>query len=94
MKNKSPSLLFLKLDKLVGVTPIIGIRNSVKEQYPDIMKDISKYEVDVRNHIHIGEPPDPDRIRTYEPLTGLEHITSNVWHYDTDYVLGNKPLLN
>lgn len=83
----------IKLDKLVGVTPIMGIRDKVQDQFPDIMKELGEYGVDVRTHIHIGEPPDPNRIRTYEPLPGLEHITSNVWHYDTDYVSGNKPIL-
>jgi hypothetical protein len=47
----------------------------------------------VRTHVHIGEIPDPNRIRTYEPLDGLEHISSNVWHYDTDYVSNQRPTL-
>jgi len=83
----------IKLDKLVGVTPIMGIRDKVQDQFPDIMKELGEYGVDVRTHIHIGEPPDPNRIRTYEPLTGLEHISSNVWHYDTDYVSNQRPTL-
>jgi len=83
----------IKLDKLVGVTPIMGIRDKVQDHYPNIMKELSEYGVDVRTHIHIGEIPDPNRIRTYEPITGLEHISSNVWHYDTDYVSKQRPKL-
>jgi len=83
----------IKLDKLVGVTPIMAIREEVQDQFPDIMKELSEYGVDVRTHIHIGEPPNPNRIRTYAPLDGLEQISSNVWHYDTDYVSNQRPTL-
>ncbi len=83
----------IKLDKLVGVTPIMGIRDKVQDQFPEIMKELGENGVDIRTHIHIGEIPDPNRIRTFEPLDGLEHISSNVWHYDTDYVSNQRPTL-
>lgn len=85
--------ILIKLDKLVGVTSIMGIKDGVQDEYPEIMKELGEYGVDVRTHIHIGEPPDPNRIRTYRPLDGLEHISSNVWHYDTDFVAGKRPIL-
>ena len=91
VRNYTDTLI--KLDKLVGVNPIMGIRDKVQDHYPDIMKELGSYGVDVRTHIHIGEIPDLNRTRTYEPLTGLEHISSNVWHYDTDYVLNQRPKL-
>jgi len=84
----------IKLDKLVGVTPIMGIRDVVQQYYPNLMTELKRYGVDVRTHIHIGEAPNPQRIRTWEPIEGLEKITSNVWHYDKDHVLGKRPLLN
>ncbi len=83
----------IKLDKLVGVTPIMGIRDKVQEYYPEIMTELEKYGVDVRTHIHIGKAPDVNRIRTWEPIEGLEKITSNVWHYDKDHVLNKRPKL-
>ena len=83
----------IKLDKLVGVTSVMGIRDKVQEHYPEIMEELSEYCVDLRTHIHIGDIPDPNRIRTWEPINKLENITSNVWHYDTDYVMGQRPKL-
>ena len=71
----------------------MGIGENVQDHYPDIMKKLGEYGVDVRTHIHIGESPDPNRIRTWRPINGLENISSNVWHYDTDYVLKQKPKL-
>jgi hypothetical protein len=83
----------IKLDKLVGITPILGVRDKVQEYYPDIMDELNKYGVDVRTHIHIGEAPDINRIRTWDPIEGLEKISSNVWHYDKDHVLKRRPKL-
>ena len=83
----------IKLDKLVGVTPIMGIRDKVQEHYPNIMTELSRYDIDLRKHIHIGEAPDPDRVRTWEPIEGLEKITSNVWHYDSNHVRKKRPKL-
>jgi len=84
----------IKLDKLIGVTPIMGIRDVVQDQYPNILEELGKYGVDLRTHTHIGEPPDPNRVRTYEPSDGLENVSHNVWHYDTDYASNKNPTLN
>lgn len=83
----------IKIDKLVGITPIMGIRDKIQEYYPNIMSELEEYGVDVRTHIHIGEAPDINRIRTWIPIEGLEKITSNVWHYDKDHVLNKRPKL-
>ncbi len=83
----------VKIDRLVGVTTIMGIRDKVQEYYPNIISELEEYGVDVRTHMHIGEAPDNNRIRTWEPIEGLEKITSNVWHYDKDHVLNKRPKL-
>ena len=75
----------LKLDTLTGVTPIFGIRDVVISEYPEL----ANYP-HLRVHRHIGEPPDPNRIRTWEPPLNQPPYT---WHYDTDYVNGKKVLL-
>ena len=71
----------------------MGIRDKVQDHYPDIMKELRNYGVDVRTHIHIGEISVPNRKRTWKPLVGLEHISSNVWRYDFDYILNQRPKL-
>jgi hypothetical protein len=83
----------IKIDKLVGICPIMGIRDKVVSHYPNIISELEKYGADIRTHIHIGKAPDINRIRTWDPIDDLENITSNVWHYDKNYVLNKRPLL-
>ena len=75
----------LKLDTLTGVTPIFGIRDVVISEYPEL----ANYP-HLRIHRHIGEPPDQNRVRTWEPPLNQPPYS---WHYDTDYVNGKKVLL-
>ena len=74
----------LKLDTLAGVLPIFGIRDTVLSEYPDLLN----YPY-LRVHRHIGEPPDPNRTRTWEPPLNQPQYT---WRYDSDYVEG-KPVI-
>ena len=82
------------LDDLAGVKPIFGVRDRVEKAYPGVKNYLREtYGVDVRRHLHIGRNRDPDRTRTWEPLDGLEHVTSNVWHFDKRYSEGAPPKL-
>jgi len=84
-----------KLDALVGIEPIFGIRDTVSQAYPDIINELTmKYRADVRRHIHIGCNSDPARVRTWEPIDGLEAVTARLWHFDRDYANGNPVELN
>ena len=80
-----------KLDKLAGVESIFGIRGPVKAEYPGIEGKLSKYNVDIRKHIHIGEDyHSEDRKRIWEPPLDQP---AHTWHYDKDYVKGRPPEL-
>ena len=80
----------IKLDKLVGVESIIGIRWIIYLHYPTIFKDLKKYDVDVREHIHIGGNKHPYRKREWIPELKQ---SKNTWHYDREYVKGIEPKL-
>ncbi len=73
-----------KLDTLIGVTPIFGIRDTVLAKYPDL-----KTYPNLRVHTHIGKAPDPNRVRTWNPPLNQPSYT---WRYDMNYVMG-KPVL-
>ena len=73
----------LKLDTLAGVLPIFGIRDTVLSEYPEL----ANYP-HLRIHRHIGNPPDPNRTRTWEPPLNQPPYS---WRYDSDYVEG-KPV--
>ena len=70
-----------KLDSLAGVTPIFGIRDTILAEHPEL-----KTYPGLRVHRHIGEPPNPERTRTWEPPLNQPQYT---WRYDSDYVEGN-----
>ncbi len=73
-----------KLDTLIGVTPIFGIRDTVLAKYLDL-----KTYPNLRVHTHIGKVPDPNRVRTWDPPLNQPSYT---WRYDMDYMSG-KPVL-
>ena len=75
----------LKLDTLTGVTPIFGIRDTVLTEYPELVN-----YPHLRVHRHIGEPPDPNRTRTWEPPLNQPQYS---WRYDSAYVEGHRVLL-
>lgn len=90
----------IKLDKLVGVTSVMGIKTEVLNTYPNIMEELREYnDVDVREHIHIGDKnypfgwrqfSDPNRKRLWVPALDQPKET---WSYDTDYMAGKRILL-
>lgn len=81
----------IKLSQLAGVSPIFGIRDVIREKYGDEIDGLaSKYGVDVRRHIHVGELPDPDRIRLWEPPLAQSRES---WSFDTKYARGEKVIL-
>ena len=78
------------LDRLVGVTPIFGIRNPVLTRYLNELTEIRlKYGVDMRHHYHIGSPPDPNRIRGWIPPLD-QSIKS--WTFEKDFIAGRGEL--
>ncbi len=92
--------VMIKLDKLVGVTSIMGIKREILDTYPNIMEDLKEYDIDVREHIHIGDKKyrpfgwrkysDPNRKRLWIPPLDQPKET---WNYDSDYILGKRKLL-
>ena len=85
-------LTLIKLNKLCGVNQIFGIRDIVKNRYDDEINLLaSKYGVDVRRHIHIGENSDPNRVRIWWPPLLCQ--TPKSWHFDTKYARGEKVVL-
>jgi len=84
-ENRRHLDILRKLDALAGVTPIFGIRDTVLAIYPDL-----KTYPHLRVHRHIGNPPDPNRTRTWEPPLNQPQYT---WRYESNYVEGKKVLL-
>lgn len=81
----------IKLDKLVGVISVFGIRDVIRERYGKEIDELeTKYGVDVRRHIHIGKAPDPKRKRLWVPP-----LTQSIetWHFDRKWVKGIKTIL-
>jgi len=79
----------IKLDMIAGITPIFGIRDKVRARHRERIDELEKkYKVDIRRHIHIGKNDDPDRKRLWEPP--LENQTFNSWHFELEYMNGNK----
>ena len=80
----------IKLDELVGITPIFGIRDPVIIEYLDELVQIRlKYGVDMRHHYHRGSPPDPDRIRGWDPPLSQSRRS---WNFERDYIEGRGTL--
>ena len=77
-----------RLNELLGIYTIYGIRDSVKYEKNPTIEQLWKN--DVRRHIHIGENNDPDRQRLWEPALNQSKDT---WHYDDDYYNGHEVTL-
>lgn len=78
----------IRLDHIAGIVPVFGIREKVTARYGkeiNVLKRI--YDVDVRKHLHIGEPPDPDRVRLWDPPLNQ---TRRSWGFDSDFILGKR----
>jgi len=84
----------IKLNRIAGITPIFGIRDEVREKYGERIDELGElYRVDIRRHIHIGEDPDPDRKRVWEPpLEDQDIINARMdsWHFDSHFVKGQR----
>jgi len=80
----------LMLDELVGVTPILGIRDEVYGRWPQVFDELKNDGVEVRRHIHRGEYTDPNRTRLWIPPLKQ---TEDSWHYDSKYIAGVPHML-
>lgn len=74
------AITLAKLDRLVDVEGIFGVRDDVAEKFPTIGIEVVKYLGDFRRHIHIDHP---EEIRLWEPP--LKCPRKVVWHYDQRY---------
>jgi len=77
-----------RLNELLGIYTIYGIRDNVKYEKNPTIEQLWKN--DVRRHIHIGENNDPDRQRLWEPALNQSKDT---WYYDEDYYNGHEVTL-
>lgn len=80
----------LMLDKLVGVQPVVGLRDIVTTAIPGIRRICEDYGALVHSHHHIGDNSDPNRIRTWDPPLNQGPES---WHYDQDYARRRQPKL-
>lgn len=81
----------IKLDKLVGVISVFGIRDIIRERYGKGIDELAaKYDVDVRRHIHIGDNQDPRRKRLWDPPLNQSYDT---WHFDRKWAMGIRTIL-
>ncbi len=76
----------IRLDYIAGIIPIFGIRPNVMKRYGKEIGALKEvYGIDVRDHLHIGEPPDPDRKRVWIPPL---RQTQSSWNFDSDFGQG------
>jgi hypothetical protein len=79
----------MKLNEMLGVETVFGIRDVVSDAKPYMVDYLKEHGQDVRKHVHIGKHG-PNRIRTWEPpLTQ----SMDTWHFDVDYYDGHPPTL-
>ena len=82
----------IKLDHILGIEPIFGIRDGVRERYPERIAKLEKdHDLDIRRHTHIGVEPDPHRKRLWDPPLNQPRHT---WDFDTKWINGEKVELN
>ena len=76
-----------KLDYIAEIKPIYGIRPNVRKRYHDDIELFrSDYDLDVRIHTHVGDPPNKNRLRFWFPP-----LSKNVSrHFDTEYIAGKR----
>ena len=75
-----------KLNRLLGIDTIYGIRDCVSENKPHSVIFLKNSGQDVRRHIHIGKKG-LDRQRLWEPSLTQ---SINTWHFAEDYHNGIK----
>lgn len=81
------AIAITKLNELLGVNMIYGVRDNVLKDKRSLIESFRASGRDVRRHVHIGEPPDPNRKRLWEP-TLIQSM--DTWHYDRDWIAGKK----
>ena len=80
----------IRLDELLGEVPIFGIRGEVLDKHPEeILRLVKEYDVELRQHLHIGSPPDPTRERLWVPPL-IQSMKS--WTFERDYIAGRGEL--
>jgi len=80
------ALMLLRINDMAGVETVVGVRDPVRSVKAETVEKMISLGYDVRRHAHIGEPPDPDRKRIWEPPLSQSPQT---WNYDREYVAGN-----
>jgi len=75
-----------QINELCGIQTIYGIRDHVRIEKSDTIEKL-KEKNDIRRHTHIGEAPDPNRTRRWEPPL---QQTKDTWYYDEDYYNGHE----
>ncbi len=88
----------IRLDLLVDIEPVIGIRDIVYKEYFGLLEDYIKAlnyiydkKIDFRLHKHIGDKNDENRIRIWEPSLNQ---SKESWSYDVNYFKDKMTLLN
>ncbi|MBA7491319.1 hypothetical protein ES702_01864 [subsurface metagenome] len=78
----------IKLNRIVGVHGIYGIRDQIKELHGKEIEELkAKYGAEIRRHVHIGKNSDPKRTRTWDPpLTQ----SPESWHFDLNWAKGKN----
>jgi hypothetical protein len=82
-------LTLSRLNELIGVQTIFGVRDNVKAVKEEVINKLPPTD-DVRRHIHLGHNRDPNRQRLWEPAL---QQTKSTWHYDEDYYHGHEVTL-
>jgi hypothetical protein len=83
------AIALTKLNELLDVDMIYGIRDNVLEEKRPLIESFKNSGKDVRRHIHIGKKGS-NRKRLWEPPLNQSMDT---WHYDADWEKGKKVLL-
>lgn len=73
-----------KLNEMLGVETVFGIRDIVSDAKPNVVKYLKDSGQDVRRHVHIGFRG-PDRKRLWFPPLIQSMDT---WHYEIQYFNG------
>lgn len=76
-------ITLLKLDELLGIRPIFGLRDEVSAVKGSTASMLKLGGYDVRRHVHVGERLDPKRTRTWEPPLNQSPAT---WHFEDDCI--------
>ncbi len=73
------AITLAKLDRLVKVHGIFGVKDSVVHEFPTIEEDINSLKLEYRRHIHVDYPR---AVRWWEPPLSQREVT---WRYDQKY---------